>query len=970
MDTVGPLPTDGVWRMAGTFNNWNTSDDAYRLIPNDDGTLSLQRLFDAGRYEFKFVRNGAWDQGHAGAVGGDPSRLIQPGTNIPLIVDHPLPLRITLDPRRRRWTCETAPVDHAVPIVQYATPQLAGRPILVDLARSIPRLGHTITKSRVTGPNTITIKPGPEPMQWLITTQWPGGFDLAVTVFDGDWPEPTTIRLQVERSFQLMIDYDASSVIPMELTPDGTHAAVTDPLDGPRHAFNVRDQCFEKIGRLAYPVADGEQFAVFYDPRLERIDVRPGRFVTNTDEHGRLVIREIGVPVLHDPRRRDHLEAIAEDPPIVDLHAFTTADDDVTAITAVLGNSDGPGRRVPLTPEQWRGGTRWTARVMFEPALTRYELQVTGADGSTARNRYDVQLVPFIETPDWAKGATWYQIFPERFANGDSENDPSGIGVYFKPWGSDHRAVPDEEFVAWQERVRHFGDDPDLWDRQVVGRGPQDGPGRDRLYNVIWDRRYGGDLQGVLEHLDHLVSLGVTAIYFNPVFDAPSLHKYDTADYRHIDPHFGPWDPEGDAAIRAKETLDPKTWGFTAADRYFIDVFLPACKERGIHVIVDGVFNHVGREFFAFRDVQANGTDSPYADWFVAEFGDDGSLRSWAAWDGASGWLPDLRETPEGNLVEQVKQHVFDITRRWHDPNGDGDPSDGIDGWRLDVPSMIGDQFWIEWRRVVKSVNPDAYITAEIWYDATPWLSGDMFDAQMHYPFGSAVVDWLAVRPGMTAHQLSDRLDRAFDDDPPATQLIQQNLYNSHDTDRLASQLFNPGREFDAANRPQDNGPNYNGSRPSDRCFELSRVAVAFQAMYLGAPMIYFGEEYGMWGADDPANRKPMTWPDLMPFDSSDERILPDLLAYYQTWFGLRTGEPALRYGRLTHVDTGLPRVFAFTRQLNEDVLLVVLNAGDRPYHVDAAVLLGLPASLEPVHVDNDGDLGSLNSGVWRMIRN
>jgi glycosidase len=968
MNTVGPLPADGVWRLAGTFNNWHNDDDGYRLTLQADGTLVLQRVFPVGEHGFKFVRNGNWNDAHAGCAANDPQRLEQPGNNIPLTVKYHAPLRLTLDPQRRTWSVELAAGDQALPVVQLRTPALAGRGIVIDLGASLARDDREIVDSRITGPEYLKITRGDSPLLWKVRAPWHGTMDLEIAVSDGAWSPPQPFALAVQPSYQVQVDHGAEPIL-LHPVGDGTHAGVTDPLAAGRHLLAIRDQNYAKLAMQDFEARQGEQFAVTYFPASRAVEVVPGLFATDFDDEMHLRIREVSQPPRHDPRRAAHFEAISLEPALADVYVFTR-DEAVQPSLLLPDECTEQAVRVPMRPERLGEGVRWSARVLFPSTEAVYDVVLSGGGGREKLTRHQVRLQPRLATPDWAKGAVWYQVFPERFANGDRSNDPSGPGVYRKEWGSDFYAVPAEEFQAWQERARWGGDDPDRWDRAKVGSGPADGPGRDRLYNVIWDRRYGGDLQGVIDKLDHLQSLGVDAIYLNPVFEAASMHKYDTTDYRHIDNAFGTNDPTGDAEILAGETLDPDTWGFTAADRFFIDVFLPACKERGLRVVIDGVFNHVGREFWAFRDVREKGSASPYADWFVAEFAEDGALRSWAAWDGPSGWLPDFRQTREGNLVDPVKQHLFDITSRWLDPNGDGDPSDGVDGWRLDVPEMVGDAFWQEWHDHVKSINPEAYIVAEIWYDATRWLGGDMFDAQMHYPFGSAVVEWINVKEGMTTAEMVERFRAAFDNDPPATQLVQQNLFDSHDTDRLVSQLFNPGREFDAANRPQDNGPNYNGSRPGGEYFRMARLAAAFQATYVGAPMFFQGDELGMWGADDPANRKPVTWPELLPFESDDERFLPEHLAHYQRWFNLRRQEPALRYGAVEHLRSGSDRVAAFARHLNDTTLLVLLNAGKEAYRIEAERLVGKGVRLEPILgvLEDDQQLSPYHAGVWRVV--
>ena len=290
-----------------------------------------------------------------------------------------------------------------------------------------------------------------------------------------------------------------------------------------------------------------------------------------------------------------------------------------------------------------------------------------------------------FETPDWAKRAVWYQIFPERFRNGDSSNDPPGT----VPWRH-----------AWYE--------------------PYKGPGREKgkFWDYIFDRRYGGDIQGIREKLPYLRRLGITAIYLNPVFQAESLHKYDASDYRHIDDFFG---VKGSLKKVQGETTDPKTWQWSESDKVFLE-FLKEAHAQGFKVILDGVFNHVGRDFWAFRDVVKNGEKSPYAGWFdITSF----KPFHYKAWDKDDGSLPRLKHDDALGLAQPVRDHLFTVTRRWMDPNGDGDPSDGIDGWRLDVAGDINANFWKDWRKLVKSINPNAYIVAELWEESRSWLQGD-----------------------------------------------------------------------------------------------------------------------------------------------------------------------------------------------------------------------------------------------------
>ncbi len=506
-----------------------------------------------------------------------------------------------------------------------------------------------------------------------------------------------------------------------------------------------------------------------------------------------------------------------------------------------------------------------------------------------------------FKTPDWAKRAVWYQIFPERFRNGDAGNDPPRTAPWQHSWFKPYKGgklSPDRDFVETGTFNEH-----------------------------IFDRRYGGDIQGIQEKLPYLRDLGITAIYLNPVFIAESLHKYDATDFRHIDDFFG----VKDSLKKIKgETEDPATWQWTESDRLFLD-FLTEAHRQGFKVIIDGVFNHTGRDFWAFQDILKNGKKSPYAGWFEIKGWDP---LSYEAWDRENGALPKLKHSEALGLVKPVRDHLFAVTRRWMDPNGDGDPSDGIDGWRLDVASDINANFWKPWRKLVKSINPDAYIVAELWQESREWLDGQTFDAVMNYPFARAAQRFFvnqrkASRPGKFDAELREALGWYA----PQVNYVLQNLYCSHDTDRVASMFMNPDLEYDGANRLQDNGPNYNTTRPAPECYERLKAMVLFQMTFLGAPMVYYGDEVGMFGADDPTCRKPMYWDDLMPFDDSDERIVEGYHAFYQRMIAIRNTFPALQLGSLeTLLAHDRNKMYAYCRGLGEESIVIVINNDKKPH--------------------------------------
>lgn len=593
-------------------------------------------------------------------------------------------------------------------------------------------------------------------------------------------------------------------------------------------------------------------------------------------------------------------------------------------------------------------------------------------------------------TPDWAKGAVWYQIFPERFRNANPHNDPRpGLNPHtFNPgWSSDWWRVTPDEVEAFRARVG----DP----RAGLGEDPSRRPSP--LAGLVWSRRYGGDLQGVTAMLDYIRSLGVDAIYLTPVFRAASLHKYDAADYRHIDDTLAhprsptlPADPDQRWCVPG-ETLDPATWTWTEADRYVLDVLLPAVRRHGMRVIFDGVWNHTGREFFAFRDLLRSGASSPFADWYAASFAgpegaqvpvlgmDDavyryapGQLVGWKGWDRRDGSLPAFRQTAEGDLAPGPKAHIFDITRRWMDPYACATPGTGIDGWRLDVAGEIGRTFWSDWRRHVKSINPEALLIAEIWHPATVSFGRSGFDGQMNYPLAEALTGWLGRDPTLSSRRLATLLERLLVNHP-AVDLVQFNLLGSHDTDRIASMLFNPGRRYDQGTGHDGLAGGYNPARPPERVYRLVILGVAMLSTYLGAPMIYAGDELGMHGPDDPHNRKPLPWPDLPPNENPDERPIPWVTESFRRWLRLRQDPNiglTLRYGTVKFIVDAPPETFAYMRLLNARRVLVVLNRG----HEGVDVTRLMPSAgarrlaIGVGTADSDsigGNLGSLEAGIW-----
>ena len=469
----------------------------------------------------------------------------------------------------------------------------------------------------------------------------------------------------------------------------------------------------------------------------------------------------------------------------------------------------------------------------------------------------------------------------------------------------------------------------------------------------------------MLNKLDYLNDLGINAIYFNPLFYSRSLHKYDGNSYHHIDPYFGP-DPQGDLKLIAQETADPKTWQWTAADKLFLQVVREA-HNRGMHVIIDGVFNHTGRDFFAFKDIREKQERSPYKDWYQIESFDDPKTArnefSYKGWWGHKTLPIFAASLDKKDMAAGPKNYIFEATRRWMQPRGE--KKNGIDGWRLDVADERPAKFWADWNGLVRELNPDAYTTAEIWKNAAELLKKGGFSASMNYnafaiPLKGCLID-NNVAPSKFVQMLNERRNQFA----PSMAAVMQNLTDSHDTDRLASMIVNgegtkyqnPNEiEFNTNDSPHSSST-YKITKPDERQRKIQRLIVLFQMCYEGAPMIYYGDEAGMWGAGDPDDRMPMVWKGLtyepQAIDPRGRARTPDdvsfdedLFDFYKSAIGIRRKHDALNHGDFSVVATDdAQRVIVTMRQSKSETLYLVTNRGDK----DATVQVQTDKKLSPM---------------------
>lgn len=532
--------------------------------------------------------------------------------------------------------------------------------------------------------------------------------------------------------------------------------------------------------------------------------------------------------------------------------------------------------------------------------------------------------------PQWAKTVVWYQIFPERFRDGDPGNNPTIENIK----GADPQELP--EF--WE--VHPWGSD---W-YQLQDYEQKNGDSE--MWKHILRRRYGGDIQGIINELDYLQDLGVTAIYLNPIFQSPSLHKYDGESYHHIDPNFGP-DPEGDRKLIASENpLDPNSWVWTSADELVLEL-IDKVHEKGMRIIFDGVFNHLGINSFAFQDVLKNQQDSPYKDWFIINSWEDaeaGTTFDYEGWFGVKS-LPEFKEDSLG-IVAGPKQYIFNATKRWMNPKGKG-AEFGIDGWRLDVAFCIGHPFWKQWRKHVRTINPEAYMTAEIVdtpEKVKPYMQGDEFDGEMNYNFAFTASEFFFNPNAISPTEFDVKLKELRELYPKGVAEVSMNLFGSHDSNRIGSHIVNRGienyRDWGAYFNKSIalNNPDYSTRKPTGDDIELQKLFAIMQMAYVGAPMIYYGDEVGMWGGNDPDCRKPMIWKDINYedeiFNANGSKHEPEIVEinttlfdHYKKLIHIRNGNKALQLGSYkTILADDEKNIFVFEREYKGKKVFVVIN--------------------------------------------
>lgn len=480
---------------------------------------------------------------------------------------------------------------------------------------------------------------------------------------------------------------------------------------------------------------------------------------------------------------------------------------------------------------------------------------------------------PDFPTPDWVAEGIVYQIFPDRFYNGCKENDPD-----FTEWYYDNCKTPPEKGKHLRTHQEYFHLVSDWYDISGLKQSPYLSKGK-----PDWWSFYGGDIAGVKQKLDYLLDLGITIIYFNPLWQAKSNHKYDAADFRTIDPHL-------------------------ATEQEFRE-FVDLCHSKGIRVILDVALNHTGETFWAFRDCVEKGENSEHWNWYdwkkwplPSPLPDNFKPKDYyQCWWGVKD-MPDLnydllRQHPEENRIKDIDaaqpnwkmvNHVLDAISWWLTEMD-------IDGFRLDVPDEVPFWFWQLFREKVKSQKPDAWLVGELWTHAEQWVSPLYFDSVMNYAgFKDPVLDFF-IRGCINKETFLQRLYPGLKAYPLSSLFVMMNLLGSHDTWRL-------------------------GEIAKENLAGL-KLAILFQMTYIGTPHIYYGDEIAMQGGKDPDNRRPFDWHWYKNYKATDLRD------YYKELIAVRKSQLLLQKGLIRFIEND--ELLIYERFIHNDRIVIIINNSD-----------------------------------------
>ena len=936
--------------VAGEFNSWNA--DANVMTDADgDGLYEATLDIPPGRYEYKFVVDGTWYENPLAAeqvsdpYGGKNSVLTveegaasveSPKGAAPFEKAAPLKMELTGEEVKVHFSFTPPVADgRLVTVAGEWNSWHAGTDYLTD------------DDGDGTWEGEVLIAPGRYEYKFVVDNVWfadpdapeqvtndMGNENSVLEVPAGVGSFDASVREVPLKRYTIGVKEGAGSPggtdlrsVPFRYTPEGSAGAVY--LAGTFNEWNPTGQLMQGpdeagLFSLNLPLTPGEyqyKFVVdgtgwYHDPDNEEttddghggsnsIIVVDERFPSVAIEPGDGKIREEGLSFSSSVV----LTRSAGDRAALSVRAFRNDVDSVTVLFTADGgkeekiqlHSQGEdGQYIYLQGEFGLADDGDLAVLYHDGIVTRALADDGLLDPADAPPlRVERESIPLSTIPDWVADGVFYQIFPDRFFNGNRDNDPDFSEYYYDGLTD----LP----ASGKTNGEYFHLVEDWNEFEGLKKSPYRTDGRPDYYSF-----YGGDFQGVIKKLDYLVDLGVTIIYFNPVHQAQSNHKYDAVDYGKADPHFG-----GDDGFRKLAS---------------------EAHKRGMKIVIDGVFNHTGMYHKAFLDTKEKGDQSEYWSWYdwrrwplPDDMGSDDNWSDYYSCWWGFGSLPNLNfdlsrpdEEESGVLSmedaepnRELVDHILDVARHWMK---DLD----ADGFRLDVPNEVPPWFWRLFREAVRESREDGgFIWAELWGNAAADLGPNGFDAVMNYKYFLEPALAFIGKGSIDAGTFDTQLAAGRFSYTPAAVLGAMNLIGSHDTERFLTRAGRDTRRL--------------------------MLAASFGATYVGVPHIYYGDEIGMEGGKDPDCRRPFRW------DEIDNPGRAKVLDHYRKVFGIRKEHPALRRGNFQTL-LAEEKVFAFTRSLEGDKLAVLMNAGSGP------VEISLDAGALPFEAKGAKDLLSGNS--------
>ncbi len=932
--TFVPPGTPTAIYLAGTFNNWNSTGNLMK-DEDEDGIYEVALLLEPGTYEYKFVVDTQWYEDpysdtHADdGYGGKNSVIVVPENKDAIVVG------VGKGKLKPAPTEKKAPPPGAV-TVTFLFDARAGSTTNVFVAGTFNEWNQNIDKmSDENGDGiyaiTLDLAPGRYEYKFVQDGRWLtdesaedfaddgfGGKNSVLHVPAGAGEEGLIVGMvedlpddladlgkrvgkkeadekflkQVRFRFQPVIsgvqnvflagtfnDWNDSKTRMSDENGDGVYE-VTLLLPVGRYQYKfVADGRWitdESASDFADDGFGGKNSVLVVDESFEDVKIELG--------DGAMMHRDIPLVIdysMVNPLGRNTIE-------------FRTRAhrDDVEAVYFTSTIDGGEENQVKMIPDEADAVFQYYQVILDVPADARIRFFFCYADGDSlfyasskgfGRERpapkemfeYTDEVIKPFFTPEWAKNGIFYQIFPERFRNGDKSNDQD----FSEPYYEGVTKLPSSGKTNGE--YFHF---VSQWENTTgLSRSPYRTDGKPDYYSF-----YGGDIAGVMEKLPYLADLGITIIYFNPLNEARSNHKYDPMDYMSIDPHF--------------------------ADEATFKEFVQKAHALGIRIVVDKAFNHTGNWHFAFLDGKEKGRESKYWDWYEWKrwplpAGDiPNPLDYYDCWWGF-GIHPNLNydlsrpNNQENGITDMAEaepnmalvQYILDVARYWLGELG-------IDGFRLDVPNEVPFWFWTEFRKVVDEVNPDAFLIGEIWGNAMPWLGPHCFHSTMNYKyFRDPVLKFFGLGQGSAA-QLDRELAPGRNLYPLQATQVMMNLIDSHDTERFVTLAGNSDKKL--------------------------LLAALFQMTYLGIPQIYYGDEVGLRGGKDPDCRRTFPW----NWEESPRR--KTIHDFYRNIISIRHRYDALRTGRFKTVLTD-GRIYSYLRENDKNRIVVVLNNESTKKSVD-----------------------------------